>query len=155
MEYGRSTVVVEKRCCIFDVGIKFDNRRSGFTRSSNQRSYWIVVWDWRHSVTHRLRIKSHRLHIRPRIVLVLPHSSTFGRESSTCCHAFLRTAAHRLRAAAHRLYVATHLDIRPRIERTSLVDIALLLRGVKYRISYSRSASIGSYKIGFKTELVT
>src|SRR6218665_513489 len=43
MKYGRSTVVVEKRCCIFDVGIKFDNRRSLFTRSSNQRSYWIVV----------------------------------------------------------------------------------------------------------------
>src|SRR6218665_1146692 len=74
VKYGRSTVVVEKRCCIFDVGIKFDNRRSGFTRSSNQRSYWIVVWDWRHSFTHRLRIKSHRLPIRPRIVLVPPHS---------------------------------------------------------------------------------
>src|SRR6218665_481153 len=51
MKYGCATVVVEKRCCIFDVGVKFDNRRSGYTRSSNQRSYLTVVWDWRHSVT--------------------------------------------------------------------------------------------------------
>src|SRR6218665_2119099 len=76
VEHDRATVVVGNSWCnsIFDVGIKFDNRRRGFTRSSNQRSYWIVVWDLRHSFTHRLRIKSHRLHIRPRIVLVLPHS---------------------------------------------------------------------------------
>src|SRR6218665_3410290 len=97
VKYGCATVVVEKRCCIFDVGIKFDNRRSGFIRSSNQRSYWIVVWDWRHSFTYRLRIKSHRLHIRPRIVLVLfgRTSSQNCRASSTCCHASQHTAAHR------------------------------------------------------------
>src|SRR6218665_3714984 len=45
VKYGCATVVDEKRCCIFDVGIKFDNRRSRYIRSSNQRSYLIVVWD--------------------------------------------------------------------------------------------------------------
>src|SRR6218665_3342259 len=45
VKYACATVVVDKRCCIFDVGIKFDNRRSRYTRSSNQRSYLTVVWD--------------------------------------------------------------------------------------------------------------
>src|SRR6218665_431683 len=81
-------------------------------------------------------------------------SSSCRRASSTCCHASLHTAAHRPRTAALRLRVSTHLNIRPRIERTSLVDIALLLCGVKYCISYSRSANSGSFKIGFRTELI-
>src|SRR6218665_3966957 len=57
---------------------------------------------------------------------------TYGRASSSCCRASLHTAAHRLRTAALRLRVATHLNIQPRIERTSWVDIALLYCGVKY-----------------------
>ena len=103
-------------------------------------------------------------------------SSSCCRASSTCCHAFLHTAAPRLRAAAHCLRVATHLYIRPHIVlelprrasstccHASLPTVAplkdhtgryctLVTRG-KYYISYSRSANSGSYKIGFRTELI-
>src|SRR6218665_2420824 len=80
---------------------------------------------------------------------------TFGRESSTCCRAvstFGRTSSQNCRASC--TCCATHLNIQPRIERTSLVDIALLYCGVKYGVSYSRSANSGSFKIGFRIELI-
>src|SRR6218665_1661973 len=54
---------------------------------------------------------------------------TYGAHRFSAAARFLRSAAHCLRTAALRLRVATHLNIRPRIERTSLVDIALLLCG--------------------------
>jgi len=100
VEYGCATVVVGNSCCYSIIDVV----RSGVIRSSNQRSYLIVVWDWRHSVTFG------------RTGCALSRTGCiYGRASSTCCRAFLHTAAHRLRAAAHRLRVATHFYIRPHI----------------------------------------